>query len=318
MSDPGQDRSERRSRRLLVAGVVLASFVLGVGATAAVSGLLGRGSEPTGGENAVQQADVGTRTERVDGGSGERRTLDEFDLTSDPGEGAGAAGPREAVEGFLDAEQQSDYATSYTFLSAAERGEFRSPEGWLAQHADLMPPVTGYEVEAVDESEERARVTTLTRFEPGLDRVTGLTPKRARIDWTVVKDDDGWGVAFDDSDREPLYPPESRAPSAVASWVSSRQSCEQPAEREFDGRLLGPGDARERLCGTSGEVEVGGVGAFRQASSSGGYLAAYGEGVTSWARIVPVAEPVEMDVVVAPVADEWTVIGTVDEEVGIP
>jgi len=47
------------------------------------------------------------------------------------------------------------------------------------------------------------------------------------------------------------------------------------------------------------------------AGAAAAAVAAYGDDVFTWARVVPVTAPVTFDLVLAPIGDRWSVIGAV-------
>ena len=227
--------------------------------------------------------------------------------TTEPGDpdappGASAPSPQAAVEGFLGAEVAEDFEASFGFLSAAARSEFGSPAGWIASHADRVPPVEGYEVEEVDGDE----VVTLVRFVPSLDQIQGLVAERVRVTWATSEEGGSWGVDLAESTQEPLYPSDEAAPAAVRAWAQGHQDCGSP--RTWDGNLQGSPALAERLCGVAGEVEVGPPLPLGPAEAAP-FLAAFGPEVSEWARVVAITAPVELRAVVAPIGQEWLVIG---------
>ncbi len=224
-------------------------------------------------------------------------------LAAPPPPGTPASSPRAAVEGFLAAEIDADLEASFGYLSAQARAGFGSPAAWTARHADLLAPVRAYQVEEVDETE----VVALVTFEPGLDEVMGLVAERTRVTWATSESEGSWGVDLESSTLEPLHPPDDSAPTAVASWAAAHQACE-PEPRTWDGNLRGSPALAEQLCGTGGAVEVGPalpLGAVDAAP----FLAAFGPEASAWARVVAVVAPVPLRAVVAPIGQEWLVIG---------
>lgn len=217
-------------------------------------------------------------------------------------DGAAAASPQGAVEGFLRAEEADDGVASFGFLSAGDRAGFGSPQRWDAARGDLIPPVQGFEVEEVDGDE----VVTLVRFEPDLDQIRGLVPERARVTWMVEAEGDAYGVDLSASTREALYPSDDTAPEAVRQWAQSHQDCATP--RTWEGTLQGSPTLAEGLCGLGGQVEVGAAMELGPIETPV-FLSAFGPQVGEWARVVAVTVPVPLRAVVAPIGQEWLVIG---------
>lgn len=227
----------------------------------------------------------------------------------------GADNPEAAVRGFLSAEARGALAESFSFLSADDRSELRSPEGWEAVHADRMPPVRDFEIGEISVNGSRAEVASRVRFESSLDEVIGLVPARARVTWSVVDGEGGWGVVLDGSRTEPRYPDESQVPEAARTWLEELGGgCEVPSNRSFMGseQVLEP--VCEVLAESDGDaraVEFGDVTTLADRASRP-FVARYGGGATNWARVIRLTEPTEIGLVLAPIGDRWQVVGVVD------
>jgi hypothetical protein len=226
---------------------------------------------------------------------------------------AAAPTPQDALEQFLGAETRRDYAASYGALSAADRDEIGSPAEWAAAHGEL-PKLTGFAVGAVRADAERAEVDAEVTFESTLDETRGLVPARAHAVWIARPEDGGWRVAHSESHLMPEYPDDQGATSAAEAWVTARRSCATP--REYDGGLIGGARVVDTLCDAPGSIRIGGVAPLESDAGVEPFLAAFGPEVLSWARVVPVTSPVPIAVVLAPVADRWLVIGTLEASSG--
>ena len=245
------------------------------------------------------------------------RTLDGDEVVTSPEDllpddvevppGADAQSAEAALTGFLDAEVAKEYETSFGFLSSADRITFGSPAGWVAGHADVVPPILSYEPGEVSEGDGVTTIVTRVTFEPGLDQVVGLTPGEARVAWEVLEAEDGsWGVALDTSAVEPIYPPAEGAGAAARTWVDARQACaEAPNEREG---LVGAAPLADLLCGAEGELALGEVSALDEAAAST-IATAFGPETAAASRAVRITGSVELAAVLAPIGDEWFVIG---------
>lgn len=285
---PGDAAQPSRPWALILA--VTCGLLLGIGVTVALT---------------ADSDDNGQLTAPLD--DADPSVLDPDDGPPPPG--TPAPTPRAAVEGFLAAEMEGDIASSFGFLSARARARFGSPAGWIARHADILAPVTSYEIQQAEEpgdGREPAKVTTLVTFEPGLNEVVGLIPERSLVTWVAAAEDDSWGVDLDASTREPLYPSDESAPAAVRAWAEAHQAC-RPAPT-WDGNLQGSPALAERLCGTDDALEVGNATSLTGVDAAP-FLAAFGPGATGWARVVEVDGPVELAAVVAPIGQQWLVIG---------
>jgi len=277
----------QRRRTLITVLAVACGLALGIGATVAFT--------RDGGDRQLAEP-------------GEVDDLNEPEPADAP-PGADAPDPRSAVEGFLDAEIAGDFATSFGYLSAATRAGFGSPARWIASHADLVPPVESYEIEEVgepDARQARAEVLALVSSTPSLDQVVGLVPARSRVRWVTAGSAGSWGVDLGASTFEPLYPPDDQAPGAVRAWADALQSCgEAPT---WEGSLVGSPALADPLCGSTGEIQVGGAERPDDVEVAP-LLTAFGPEAAEWARVVPVSAPVALKAVVAPVGEQWLVIG---------
>lgn len=294
---PSRSRSRGRGRTALV---LVLGLLVGVAAAVVVPRILDR-DEGTGA--AVPAA--------------QERTLDGDEVITSPEDllpdgvevppGAGAQSPEAALTGFLDAEVAKDFETSFGFLSSTDRIEFGSPAGWVAGHADVLPPVLAYEPGEVSQGDGVATVVTTVTFEPGLDQVVGLTPGQARVAWEVLEAEDGsWGVSLDTSAVEPIYPPAEGAGAAARTWVDDRQACTDPAN-EREG-LVGAAPLADTLCGAEGELSLGEVSVLDEAATAT-ISTAFGPETAAASRAVRITGSVELAAVLAPIGDEWFVIG---------
>jgi hypothetical protein len=290
------DRSPHRTGARLR---LLAVLVVGIGAGAAISA--GLPGQLVGGAGAE---------EVVGGNPGEV----EVELHLPPAEPARssdgslrASTPADAVAGFLVAEAEGRLEDAYLHLTAAEQEEFFSATGYVAAHADLLPPVLGYRVVHVSEADGTAVVTTDVSLRPSLDPIIGLVPSAAEVTWTAVSQDGGWAVELTTAQLVPRYPDDARAAQDVAEWAGTRQACGDPGVLE-ESQLRGSAGLASDLCAAAGDVRVGAVAPLPDIDG-GPYLAAYGGEVADWARTVEVEAPLALRAVVAPVGDRWTVIG---------
>lgn len=276
-------------------------LLVGVAAAVLVPRLLGAGDDPDP-ISVTQPTRVLSDDEVVD--SPDDLLPDDVPLPP----GSGAATAEAAVTGFLDAEVAGDFETSFGFLSAEERTIYGTPAGWVAAHADVVPPVTGYDIAEASEGPDGTTVSGSVSFTPGLDQVVGLVPAEARVTWLVtLGPDDAWGVSFEGSTFEPLRPGDDGVAPAAQRWVDARQGCELPSN-EFSGRI-GSGLLAESLC-EADDVEVGGPEALDDATDTE-IATAFGPETTDAARLVRVTGDTELGIVLVPIGEQWTVIGVV-------
>lgn len=228
------------------------------------------------------------------------------DGAADAPPGAGAASAMAAVEGFLTAESAGDLEASFSFLSRDLRRSYRSPAGWVAGHADVLPPILGYDLGEAIVEEGRATVPASVRFRPSLDEVVGLVPGAADVVWAAVEEGDGWAVDLAASTMTARFPDDDGAAPAVATWAEARQRCDRANER--DGTLVGSPAVADGLCDADGTIVVGAAAPLSEIEATP-FATAFGGEVIEWARVVPVTAPLQLRAVVAPLGDRWLVIG---------
>jgi hypothetical protein len=219
---------------------------------------------------------------------------------------APASSPDDAVRRFLDFEVARDYDASYGLLSTDDRAQAVSRAGWSAAHADL-PAITGYTLGPAEVATDRADVPVDVRLRAALTPSTGLVPARASARFSAVAEDGGWRVAFDESTITPRFLPDARAPEAVRTWARARVRCHRA--REYVGGLVGAPTRADTLCRADGPIRSGPPRRLPDTAQDQPFLAAFGGEVHEWARVVRLESPVRMDVVVAPVGQQWLVVG---------
>jgi hypothetical protein len=239
----------------------------------------------------------------------------------DPGNARGAGeparvaapkSPDEALDAFLEAEIARDFDESYGYLSAADRASYAARDLWIDAHA-YLPRVLDADAETPRVDGTRAEATSAVRFEPRLDEIVGLVPERARVTWALAAEDGGWRVALSESSFTPAYPDERGAVDAARAWASARQACRTSGE--WYGGLLGlAADAyANELCDADGEITLAPVERLGDGPEAEPFIAAFGAGVLDWARVVPVESPAPVRVVLAPLGEQWLVVGALQD-----
>jgi hypothetical protein len=90
------------------------------------------------------------------------------------------------------------------------------------------------------------------------------------------------------------------------------QACDADGARDLQvGSLLyGPIDLGAAPCAEKGDWKVWETTRFDDAPDTGTYVAAFGPGISSWGRLVPVVGPQSsFFAAVGPVGDDWRVLG---------
>lgn len=213
-----------------------------------------------------------------------------------------------AVASFLSAEVARDFAASFALLTpnVQERLGDR-PERWRAEHRDL-PVITGYQILRVEPG-DAPEVHTVLALDSRLDLVQGLVPARAEAVWAVEETPQGYRVDFDASVLRPLYPDDAPARDVALEWARRLQAGEDATDLQGVQRLYGPARLRAVTAEATGDFDAGAPVTLPPDGGSSDLVAAFGADVVGWARAVPLGGAAEVTVVLAPIDDEWRVIG---------
>jgi hypothetical protein len=219
----------------------------------------------------------------------------------------------EAVQRFLGANAEQDFATSFGLLDKASRKQVKTVAGWTAAQAE-RPAVTAVEVK--DERRtgpEEAEVTVTVTHPAAVDPFAGLTPGRTVERWQARREAGRWRVAADPVSVDAVLPGDASAPAAVQAWVDRLERCDTAgaAALQATAELYGAADLAGVPCREHGTWKVSATRGFDRADDPQPYLSAFGPEVQTWARLVPVQGPkTRFTAVVAPLGDTWRVLGT--------
>ena len=288
--------------------VVLGAFAGGVVAWAAIGG----NDTPSRRDPAVAVNDPTAFTIPF----GDLSASSEVGRSPAPVSDGGAPSATAAVDEFLNAEAAGRYEESFLLLSTADRTGYRSAARWTQAHSTL-PPITGHDrtSDEVVVSADRVELTTALSLEPALDEVVGLVPARADATWVAVRETGRWRVSLAESVLTASWPDEDDVPGRVRAWVEAAGDCDgnggasaEAAGIEWDGGLIGTPSITADLCDRNGRLRLGPVESL-DPLDAGPFTAAFGEDIVDLARVVSVESPVELRAVVAPLGDEWLVVG---------
>lgn len=222
--------------------------------------------------------------------------------------GPAAPSPTVAVDRFASAEIAGNHEESYAMLARADRVAVRGKTGWM-QSAALRPALRSFEQRSVVQQDTTAQIEGPATFEPRLDEVVGLVPRRANLRWRAVAEDGGWRVAHTATSVEPVLPADSGAADAVRGWVAARQRCQSPVSLEYSYGLVGIVGLADQLCNKNAAVQLGNTSVLGERPNPSAVIAAFGPQADLWARMVEVKSPEPMHVVLAPFDDRWVVVG---------
>jgi hypothetical protein len=222
--------------------------------------------------------------------------------------------PVAAVEQFLAAEVAGDFATSYALLSRQDRAANVSASVWERRHA-TMPALRGFAGARVDGN--AGAVSVAIDYDAVLDPVLGLVPAHAVAAFATRAEDGGHRVHFSETAITPLHLDPAGAANAAARWADASRRCASPPN-QWRAELLGDGAAEvaSSLCGARVTIADASQ-PFADRNGVEPFVAAFGSEVGTWARTVAVDDGrIASDLVLAPVGDEWIVIGAITSSSG--
>jgi hypothetical protein len=217
---------------------------------------------------------------------------------------------RTAVERFLRGEITRDDRLAYAQLSAADRYTYPTVSTWTHHEAESAQLLTAA-ITSIVQDRDAADVNVQLHQHASLDEIQGLVPADAHARFHVAREDGGWRVDLLDSRVVADYPSDRSAPAAAVAWAESRVSCAKTPKFQWRAGLYGDGAdlVAAQLCDRKGAVHVDGVRPLNDNDSYSALLAAFGPDVGLWARVVPLRAPSAMNLVLAPVGEQWLVIG---------
>jgi len=217
-----------------------------------------------------------------------------------------AKSPEAAVRGHLEALQRGDVATSFLFLSDESFVAGLADAADWARRRTQLPAVTGFEITAT----EGDRVTVELRHKPGLDSFVGLSPGRQTALYVTRAERGGFLVDAEPT-TDPILPADADAAKAAAAWAARVQACDQPGARALEAIDPIFLSLRQglKLCQATGSVEVGPVGRLEPGPVSQDIVGQYSTDALTWARVVPLTAPIRLLVILAPIGNEWKVLG---------
>ncbi len=222
----------------------------------------------------------------------------------------------DAVRDFLAAEQRMDRDASFLLLSRQSRAEYADVSDWVRRRQEL-PTVTGFRIEGGGGGGEGGgaddTVVAVVEHEPGLDPFIGLSPAREKQTFTGRQEAGGFLVDGDPG-TEPILPPDEKAVGATAAWVAAVQACDRAKAGGLQAvpDLFGSAPGAVGLCGKAGPVTTGAVGRLAPGIASTDIVAQYSTDALGWARVVRLTSPSAFGVVLAPIGDDWKVLGLTD------
>lgn len=221
---------------------------------------------------------------------------------------------RAALERFLDAEIDRRSDVSFALLDADTAREFGTVAAWQSQRANRLLP-EAFTVTSTTPTASGVDVLVAATRTPGVNPLNGLVPARSDEVWRVRNADGAWRVERGrPAEVRPMLPPAAAAVGVARTWLARSGACdaEGMAALQLPGAPLGapglaaePCDRVESFSAASASVPLA------ELSNSTVFVSAFGPGVGRWARAVVVDGEPRFTIVLAPLGDEWRVMGLV-------
>ncbi len=231
---------------------------------------------------------------------------------------AGDAQPQsgtQAVGAFGRAVVEGRTTDAFALLPNAEQTRL----GSAIRFADLLSREPIWKSATVDPASSTDAVAAiLVTQTPAIDEIRGVVAPAAIVTLPTRKEADGWKVSWERrTTTQQFGAADSRATDDVVAWATARQqrcgatdaSSAATPPGEHAGGLLGALWLADELCTTPAPVAPTEVGDIYTLDDPQALLDAYGGGAYQWARVVTLAAPHAMHVIVAPLDDRWVVVG---------
>ena len=241
--------------------------------------------------------------------------LERADVVADFVEPASAA---EAVDLFLQAEQEGRLEISYALLDRRARRGYPVFESWRADQAD-RPRLVGFSTARPVGDPGQAAVQEVevnVEQEPAVNPFVGFVAARSTQRWTVRDEAGRWRLSDRPGSEFPEVPADSRAAETARAWIDHMDGCRtaQAAELQIEQELYGVSGLGDQVCRAERAPAVGPVEPFEPDSGPTTGLSAFGPDIDLWARLVRVDSQEPFFLVLAPLGDDWRVLATIPAE----
>ena len=293
--------NRKPGRRLLVALVIVIGLLLGF----AVATLIFREEGPSNfsGAPSVQTLDLPAAG-----------AIAAVTPASAPAAITEPASPRAALEQFLAAEVERRSDVSFALLDAATAAKVGSVAAWQSQRANRLLPET-FTVGSVEADATGAAVTITALRTPAVTPLNGLVPARSDEVWRVENTNGAWRVRDGrPAEVRPVLPSDAAAVTAATTWLERAEACDVDGRvaLQLPGALLGAPSLADAPCDAPDSFSAAGTAVpLAELSNSTVFVSAFGAGVGRWARAVAVDGDARFTIVLAPIGDEWRVMGVV-------
>ena len=211
-----------------------------------------------------------------------------------------------AVTTFLDALIARDYANAFAQLSPLEQARVSSPQRLAAETAPFG--LIAFTISA----STPGSVTTEFVQTARVSDIDGVIAPAATVVFPIATENGVFTVGWSRRTVVSHHPErsatsDSEVSAAVLEWADAAQRC-SASPLQYSAGLIGVTGLADRLCKSTGTPVVEAVGDLDALDEPQPVIDGFGSSAMTWARVVRLKEPVDMNVVVAPDAGHWTVI----------
>ena len=211
---------------------------------------------------------------------------------------------------------QQDVNSAWTLLDHSEQDRL----GYRQRLADEVS-AAGWKSFALRESRGDSVAFEIVQT-PKVSDIDGVIATKALVTLRTVANGAGYSVVWSRRRVEQLYPERSensdrKVGDAVLTWVRARQNC-TAGPNEYSGGLLGVVGLATALCRTTETATIQGTGDLDSLDEPQPVIDSFGGSALLWARVVLLAGPVPMNVIVAPDGETWTIVGVARPSLATP
>ncbi len=220
-----------------------------------------------------------------------------------------ASTPRAAITLFLDALVSTKPRNALDLLSHRDRSKYPTLAIWIQQRQRIIPDVIGYSINEVIERGRKADAVAELMLQPAFDETIGLIPAHATATLRVVREQFDWRIEIGASKVAFHYLSTATINAAAHIWYAAKQHC--GSAQQWRTTLYGEGAnaIATGLCRSSESPRFSEPATLDGRTDLASFIAAFGPVVGRWARVVRVQSPTAFDLVLAPVDQQWLVIG---------
>ena len=204
---------------------------------------------------------------------------------------------------------RNDHAASFRFVLHRADQPYSTLARW-SRHRQGLPGIIGFTVQPGTSADQAIAVVDHT---PGLDPFVGLSPAHDHQTWRAMRAGGGY-LLYEDPEIAPDLPSDAGAAPAAQAWVAAVQRCDQRAASALQAvtPLFDSTSTTPKLCHVAGAITTAATAPLAAGPASADIVAQYTTDALAWPRVVQVDAPLRFAVVLAPIGQQWKVLGITD------